>query len=37
MNYWLVKSEPVKYSWQKFNQDGRTFGMVCVTTRRAIT
>ena len=25
MNYWLVKSEPVKYSWQKFNQDGCTF------------
>lgn len=25
MNYWLVKSEPVKYSWEKFNRDGRTF------------
>ncbi|WP_374948673.1 EVE domain-containing protein [Mucilaginibacter sp.] len=25
MNYWLVKSEPVKYSWEKFNQEGRTF------------
>lgn len=25
MNYWLVKSEPVKYSWDKFNKDGRTF------------
>jgi len=25
MNYWLVKSEPVKYSWEKFNQQGRTF------------
>lgn len=25
MNYWLVKSEPHKYSWQKFNEDGRTF------------
>lgn len=24
MNYWLIKSEPVKYSWDKFNQDGRT-------------
>ena len=24
MNYWLIKSEPVKYSWEKFNQDGRT-------------
>jgi len=23
MNYWLVKSEPEKYSWEKFNQDGR--------------
>jgi predicted RNA-binding protein with PUA-like domain len=23
--YWLVKSEPFKYSWDKFNQDGRTF------------
>lgn len=25
MNYWLVKSEPFKYSWEKFNQQGRTF------------
>ena len=25
IHYWLVKSEPVKYSWEKFNQDGRTF------------
>lgn len=25
MKYWLVKSEPHKYSWEKFNQDGRTF------------
>lgn len=25
MQYWLVKSEPVKYSWEKFNQDGCTF------------
>ncbi len=24
-SFWLVKSEPVKYSWEKFNQDGRTF------------
>ena len=23
--YWLVKSEPFKYSWEKFNKDGRTF------------
>ena len=25
MQYWLVKSEPVKYSWEKFLADGRTF------------
>jgi predicted RNA-binding protein with PUA-like domain len=25
MNYWLVKSEPVKYSWEKFVQDKKTF------------
>lgn len=25
MKYWLVKSEPHKYSWEKFNEDGRTF------------
>ncbi|WP_345951058.1 EVE domain-containing protein [Mucilaginibacter sp. PAMB04274] len=25
MRYFLVKSEPFKYSWEKFNQDGRTF------------
>lgn len=25
MKYWLVKSEPFKYSWQQFNIDGRTF------------
>lgn len=24
MNYWLVKSEPVKYSWQQFEKDKRT-------------
>lgn len=23
--FWLVKSEPFKYSWEKFNEDGRTF------------
>src|SRR6201996_2620500 len=23
MNYWLVKSEPHKYSWEQFNKDGR--------------
>jgi predicted RNA-binding protein with PUA-like domain len=22
MNYWLVKSEPHKYSWEQFNKDG---------------
>jgi predicted RNA-binding protein with PUA-like domain len=22
--YWLVKSEPVKYSWEKFSKDGLT-------------
>jgi len=25
MNYFLVKSEPFKYSWEKFIEDGRTF------------
>jgi predicted RNA-binding protein with PUA-like domain len=25
MNHWLVKSEPFKYSWEKFNEEGRTF------------
>jgi len=25
MNYWLVKSEPFKYSWEQFNQDQQTF------------
>ncbi|TDG36559.1 EVE domain-containing protein [Pedobacter changchengzhani] len=25
MNHWLVKSEPFKYSWDQFNEDGRTF------------
>mgnify|MGYP002398564314 CR=1 FL=1 len=25
MNYWLVKSEPFKYSWEQFNADGQTF------------
>jgi predicted RNA-binding protein with PUA-like domain len=24
MNYWLVKSEPFKYSWEKFQKDGQT-------------
>ena len=25
MNYWLIKSEPFKYSWEQFNKDGVTF------------
>jgi predicted RNA-binding protein with PUA-like domain len=25
MNYWLVKSEPAKYSWEKFEKDKKTF------------
>lgn len=25
MNYWLVKSEPFKYSWEQFVKDGVTF------------
>lgn len=25
MNYWLVKSEPVKYAWSKFLKDKKTF------------
>jgi len=25
MQYWLVKSEPSKYSWAQFVQDGQTF------------
>ena len=25
MNYWLIKSEPFKYSWQQFEKDGQTF------------
>ncbi len=24
MNYWLVKSEPSEYSWQRFKDEGRT-------------
>lgn len=23
MNYWLIKSEPIKYSWDKFEKDGK--------------
>jgi predicted RNA-binding protein with PUA-like domain len=25
MAYWLIKSEPFKYSWEKFEKDGKTF------------
>jgi predicted RNA-binding protein with PUA-like domain len=25
MSYWLVKSEPSKYSWDQFVKDGKTF------------
>lgn len=25
MNFWLIKSEPFKYSWEQFNQDQQTF------------
>lgn len=25
MNYWLVKSEPYKYSWEQLCKDGRTY------------
>lgn len=25
LQYFLVKSEPFKYSWEKFNEEGRTF------------
>jgi predicted RNA-binding protein with PUA-like domain len=25
MNYWLIKSEPFKYSWDQFVVDGETF------------
>lgn len=25
MNYWLVKSEPKKYAWEKFLEDKKTF------------
>lgn len=25
MNYWLVKSEPVKYAWDQLVKDGNTF------------
>jgi len=25
MNYWLIKSEPFKYSWEQFEKDQQTF------------
>lgn len=25
MAYWLVKSEPFKYSWEQFEKDGKTY------------
>jgi predicted RNA-binding protein with PUA-like domain len=25
MKYWLVKSEPFKYSWEQLVKDGKTF------------
>lgn len=25
MNYWLIKSEPSTYSWEKFEKEGQTF------------
>ena len=25
MAYWLIKSEPSKYSWDQFEKDGKTF------------
>jgi len=25
MAYWLIKSEPFKYSWEQFNKDGKTY------------
>jgi predicted RNA-binding protein with PUA-like domain len=25
MNYWIIKSEPFKYSWEQFTKDGKTF------------
>ncbi len=25
MNYWLIKSEPFKYSWEQLEKDGSTF------------
>jgi predicted RNA-binding protein with PUA-like domain len=25
MNYWLIKSEPIKYPWEQLVSDGETF------------
>lgn len=25
MNFWLIKSEPFKYSWDQFEKEGKTF------------
>src|SRR6478736_5133622 len=25
MNYWLIKSEPIKYPWEQFEKDKKTF------------
>jgi predicted RNA-binding protein with PUA-like domain len=25
MNYWLIKSEPIKYPWEQFEKDKETF------------
>ena len=25
MNHWIIKSEPIKYSWEKFLTEGHTF------------
>ncbi len=25
MNFWLIKSEPFKYSWEQFEKEGQTF------------
>ena len=28
MNYWLIKSEPAKYSWEQFKKDKKTTGII---------
>ena len=37
MAYWLVKSEPFKYSWEQFEKDKITFGTAFVITQPEIT